>query len=156
MSAKHLGDLSSEELETMINDIRFCISTKNTNSLYETGATKGLLVAETLLRPIYKIDGLSDVLSKDQTYLDLVEEILLENQNQVYVKPQYRLLYCVLSSAYIVHNQHVMLEKLSQTDEGKKMINEMANKLQNTQKQQIQIKNLVPDHVNIESKSLNF
>lgn len=154
MTAKNLEDLSSDELETMINDIRFCISTKNTNSLYETGATKGILVAENLLRPIYKIDGLSEVLSKDPTYLDLVEEILLENQNQIYVKPQYRLLYCVLSSAYIVHSQHLMLEKLSQTDEGKKMIHDMANKLQNSQKQQLQIQNLVPDNITIKSKKL--
>ena len=149
MSPKNLEDLSIDELETMINDIRFCIATKNTNSMYETGATKGILVAETLLRPVYKIDGLSEVLSKDPTYLDLVEEILLENQNQIYVKPQYRLLYCVLSSAYIVHTQHVMLEKLAQTDEGRKMIHDMATKLQNTKE-----KNNIYPNINIKSKKL--
>jgi hypothetical protein len=62
-------------------------------------------------------------------YLDLVEELLLERQNYLYVKPEYRLLYCVLTSAYIVHSQHVMLEKMSQTEEGKQMIQDMANKI---------------------------
>ena len=67
---------------------------------------------------------------EDQTYLDLVEEILLENQSYVYVKPQYRLLYCVLSSAYIIHSQHAVLEKISQTAEGQEMIKKMASEIE--------------------------
>lgn len=128
LNAKKLEGKTQEELDTIINDIRYCISTKNTNSLYETGATKGIVVLENLLRPVYKIDGLSTVLSNDPMYLDLVEEMMLERASFIYVKPEYRLLYCVLSSAYIVHNQHIMLEKLSQTSEGKQMIKEMASR----------------------------
>jgi hypothetical protein len=131
---KSLKDKTNEELDVMINDIRFCISTKNTNNMYETATTKGILIIENLLRPIYKVDGLSQVLSNDPMYLDLIEEILLEKQNYIYVKPEYRLLYCVLSSAYIVHNQHIMLEKLSETEEGKQMIQEMANQINTNSK----------------------
>ena len=35
----------------------------------------------------------------------------------------------MLSLAYIVHAQHIALEKLSQTEEGKKMIQDMSNKI---------------------------
>jgi len=134
-NTKGLKDKTVDELENMINDIRFCISTKNTNNMYETGATKGILVLENMLRPVYKVDGLSQILSNDPMYLDLVEELLLERANYVYVKPEYRLLYCVLSSAYIVHAQHMALEKLSQTDEGKKMIKDLANQIQVAEQQ---------------------
>jgi hypothetical protein len=126
---KSLKDKSNEELDTMINDIRFCISTKNTNNMYETAATKGVLIIENLLRPIYKVDGLSEVLTKDPMYLDLVEELMLERSDYIYVKPEYRLLYCVISSAYIVHNHHIMLQKLSETEEGKQMIKDLASKI---------------------------
>lgn len=132
-NTKALKDKSMDELENMINDIRFCISTKNTNNMYETGATKGVLILENMIRPVYKVDGLSQVLSNDPMYLDLIEELLLERANYVYVKPEYRLLYCVLSSAYIVHTQHTALEKLSQTEEGKKMIRDFANQIQNNE-----------------------
>jgi len=126
-----LSKMTNTELETMINDIRFCIATKNTNGMYSKLSTQGVVVLENVLRPVYKIDGLSQILSNDSTYLDTVEELALEYQNYLYVQPQYRLMYCVLSSAYIVHSQHIMLEKLSQTVEGQNMIKNMANQIQN-------------------------
>lgn len=156
MLPRRLEKMSNDELETMINDIRFCISTKNTNNLYETGATKGILVLESLLRPVYKIDGLSQTLSNDPTFHDLLEELLLERQSYIYVKPEYRLLYVVLSSAYIVHSHHIMLEQLSQTDEGKKMIQDIANKMEeNRQPQAAPISINLPTNLDIERKSLD-
>ena len=124
--------MKNDELETMINDIRFCIATKNTNGMYGKLSTQGVVVLENILRPVYKVDGLSNVLANDPTYLDTVEELALEYQNYLYVQPQYRLMYCVLSSAYIVHSQHIMLQKMSKTVEGQEMIQKMANQIQNT------------------------
>jgi hypothetical protein len=153
-NTKQLKDKSLDELENMINDIRFCISTKNTNNMYETGATKGVIVLENMLRPVYKVDGLSQVLSSDPMYLDLIEELLLERANYVYVKPEYRLLYCVLSSAYIVHAQHIALEKLSQTEEGKKMISDFANKIKENETMDKLIKD-VDNHLQRNAESTN-
>ena len=141
-NSKDLEEMSNDELETMINDIRFCIATKNTNGMYGKLSTQGILVIENVLRPIYNVDGLSQMLSNDQTYLDTVEELALEYQNYLYVQPQYRLMYSVLSSAYLVHSQHIMLEKLSQTEEGKQMIQQMANQIQAQQSSENNIKEL--------------
>lgn len=130
--SKTLEAMSNEELETMINDIRFCIATKNTNGMYGRLSTQGVVILENILRPVYKIDGLSKILESEPTYLDTVEELALEYQNYLYVQPQYRLMYCVLSSAYIVHSQHTMLEKLSKTEDGQQLIKQMAEQINNT------------------------
>lgn len=142
-NTKHISGLSNEELETMINDIRFCISTKNTNNMIEQVSTKGIVLLENLLRPVYNIDGLSQVLTNDQTYLDLVEELTLEHSNYFYVKPEYRLMYCVTSSAYIIHTQKIMLDNMKKTPEGQIMIQKMAKEI-NEQKEKENEKNNVP------------
>jgi hypothetical protein len=49
---------------------------------------------------------LSAVLSQDESYKDVCEELILEHQHYLYCKLEYRLLYSVVKNATIVHQQH--------------------------------------------------
>ena len=113
-----LSMLTIPELDSLINDIRFCVSTKNVNSFWQDACVHGVGVAERIISPFYNITGLSQVLSHDDTYKDVCEELILEHQNYLYCKPEYRLLYCIVKNASLVHEQH----KFFQTEEGKKVI----------------------------------
>ena len=114
----YLSTLTIQELESLINDIRFCVSTKNVNNFWQDACVHGIGVAERIVSPFYNVTGLSQALGHDETYKDVYEELILEHQNYLYCKPEYRLLYCVVKNASLVHEQH----KFFQTDEGKKAI----------------------------------
>ena len=58
-----------------------------------------------------KIQGLTELLRNDETFLDLIEQIELENQNITHTSPYVRLVYAVVSSAMKVHGVNSMLEK---------------------------------------------
>lgn len=121
LDSSSLNNLTIPELDSLINDIRFCISTKNVNSFWQDACTQGVGVAERIVSPYYNITGLSQVLSKDNNYLDVTEELVLENQQYLYCKPEYRIAYSILKNATMVHAQHQFFK----TEEGKKVIEEL-------------------------------
>ena len=113
-----LSTLTIPELDSLINDIRFCVSTKNVNSFWQDACVDGIGVAERIISPFYNVTGLRQVVSHDDTYKDVCEELILEHQNYLYCKPEYRLLYCVVKNGSLVHEQHNFFK----TEEGKKVI----------------------------------
>ena len=121
----HLNNFTIPELDSLINDIRFCVSTKNVNNFWQDACTQGVGIAERIVSPFYNVTGLSAVLSQDESYKDVCEELILEHQHYLYCKPEYRLLYSVVKNATIVHQQH----KFFQSDEGKKAIEEYKKKM---------------------------
>lgn len=118
LDGTNLSSLTIQELDSLINDIRFCVSTKNISNFWQDACTHGVGIAERIVSPFYNVTGLSQVLGKDDTYQDVCEELILEHQNYLYCKPEYRLMYCIVKNASLVHEQH----KFFQTEEGKKAI----------------------------------
>ena len=113
-----LNNHTIPELDSIINDIRFCISTKNVHSFWQDATTQGVGIIERVISPWYNVTGLSQVLSSDETYKDVCEELILEHQKYLYCKPEYRLAYSVLKTATSIHAQHEFFK----TSEGKKQI----------------------------------
>ena len=65
----------------------------------------------TRLNDTIKLKGLTEMLKEDETFLDLLEELKLNNQNLAYVSPYTRLVYTLLTSIMHVHGLNTMLEK---------------------------------------------
>jgi hypothetical protein len=59
-------------------------------------ALRELELLKRIVSPFYNVTGLSAVLSQDESYKDVCEELILEHQHYLYCKPEYRLLYSVV------------------------------------------------------------
>jgi hypothetical protein len=114
----NLSSLTVQELDSLINDVRFCISTKNVNSFWQDACVHGVGVMERVISPIYNVTGMSEVLQRDEAYKDVCEELILEHQHYLYCKPEYRLMYTIVKNMTLIHSQHEYFK----TEEGKKVI----------------------------------
>src|SRR5271154_612351 len=117
---KHLGDftnrdleaLSIEQLDILLREIKFTVSCRNVNTM-SIRAFKTMIVnieyfccTHTQIR----CAGLSK-LNEDEDLLDCVKEFSLENMELFYTKPQYRILYAVVSSIMTLHIVNSTREK---------------------------------------------
>jgi hypothetical protein len=112
----HLKKLDVEELDEMLVRVKTSIDNKNISAFFGDLAfgvvqTGEVLTLSTRLGQRFKIQGLTDVLKGDETFLDLLEQIELENQNLVYTSPYVRLVYAVTTAAMKVHSVNTMMEK---------------------------------------------
>lgn len=126
LNPTNINTMTISELDSLINDIRFCISTKNVHSFWQDATTQGVGIVERVISPWYNVTGLSTVLSNDDTYKDVCEELILEHQHYLYCKPEYRLAYSIFKTATAVHSQHEFFK----TPEGKKEIEKLKQHYQ--------------------------
>jgi hypothetical protein len=116
LAVSHLKKLDTEELDEMLVRVKTSIDNKNISDFWGDLAfgliqTGEVLTVSTSLGKRLKIQGLTDVLKGDEVFLDLLEQIELENQNLVYTSPYIRLVYAVATSAMKVHSVNTMMEK---------------------------------------------
>ena len=116
LTVTHLKKLETAELEELHTRVKTSIDNKNVSSFWEELSfgviqTTEVFVNATTLSQKIKIAGITEALRGDETFLDLLEQIELENQNLVYTSPYVRLVYSVVSSAMRCHAVNSMMEK---------------------------------------------
>ena len=99
----------------MLDRVRTSIANKTvsdiwTNSIMTVIGAIENVCSMTRLNDTIKLKGLSEVLSTDEGFLDLLEELKLNNQNLAYVSPYTRLTYILLTSIARVHGINTMMD----------------------------------------------
>ena len=69
----------------------------------------------------FKIKGLSQILSTDESFLDLVELFTLENQDLTYARPEIRLAYSIFLGASKAHMINTCIEKAQKQAEQRQL-----------------------------------
>ncbi len=133
----HLNNLTIQELDLVIHDIRVTVASKGSSSIGNMVASQGSILIESLVNPLYKIEGFSKVLMQNPQFLDSLEELMLEYQQFNYLKPQYRIVIEVLKTMLTVHYSHKFLEDLSKTKEGQEIIKKQSQAIENAPIQNI-------------------
>jgi hypothetical protein len=92
------------------------VANRTISDIWTNSITAGLSMAENLctqtrLNDTIKLKGLTEMLKDDEAFLDLLEELKLNNQNLAYVSPYTRLAYTLLTSVMTVHGINSMLDK---------------------------------------------
>ena len=103
-------------MEELLERVRTSVANKTVSDIWSNSITSGLGMIEnvctmTRLNDTIKLKGLTELLREDETFLDLLEELKLNNQNLAYVSPYTRLAYTLLSSIFHVHGLNTMLDK---------------------------------------------
>jgi len=114
-----LRKLKLEQLEELLERVRTSIANKTVSDIWSNSITSGLGMIEnvctmTRLNDTIKLKGLTELLKDAENFLDLLEELKLNNQNLAYVLPYTRLVYTLLSSMFHVHGLNTMLDKRKQ------------------------------------------
>ena len=114
-----LRKLNLEQLHELLDRVRTSIANKTVSDIWSNSIIYGIGVIEnvcssTRLNDTIKIKGLTEVLSGDEGFLDLLEELKLNNQNLAYVSPYTRLTYILLSSIARVHGINVLMDNRQQ------------------------------------------
>jgi len=105
---------SLNELEELLQRVRTSVSNKNVSDIFAELSFGAIQAAETLisvsrLGETVRLKGITDVLKDDETFLDLLSLIELENQNLSYVSPYVRMMYTVSTAAMKVHAINQMM-----------------------------------------------
>ena len=116
LSVTHLKGCSLDDLEEIHKREKISIDNKNVSNFWQEMAfgtiqTGEAICVNTKLGQKVKIQGLTELLRNDETFLDLIEQIELENQNITHTSPYIRLVYSILSSSMKIHSVNTMLEK---------------------------------------------
>lgn len=101
---KNLEGMANNQLEELLNEIRFTVSCRNVNTI-ALRAFKMMITNIEFLCCNYttiRCQGLSAI-ANDQDLLDTVKECSLENMEFTYVKPIYRILYAVIQAMLTLH-----------------------------------------------------
>lgn len=111
-----LRKLKLECLEELLERVRTSVANRTISDIWTNSITAGLSMAENLctqtrLNDTIKLKGLTEMLKDDEAFLDLLEELKLNNQNLAYVSPYTRLAYTLLTSVMTVHGINTMLDK---------------------------------------------
>ena len=105
-----------DKLEELLERVRVSVANKTVSDIWTSSIMAGVSMVEnvctnTRLNEKIKLRGLSEALSEDENFLDLLEELKLNNQNLSYVSPYTRLAYTLLTSVMRVHGLNTMLDK---------------------------------------------
>jgi hypothetical protein len=82
-----------------------------------------------VLQNIYKVNGLSVTLMRNEMFMDTLEEWTLENQRLVSTSPKNRLLFEVVKTAYMLHEMHSVMDKAAETKEGQEQIKKIGEEI---------------------------
>lgn len=108
---------SLPDLQELLERVRASVGNKTVSDVWTDSIVGGICLGEnivesTTLGSTIHIKGLSEVLKDDETFMDLLEELRLENQNLAYVSPYTRLVYSILVAGAKVHGLNsVMLKR---------------------------------------------
>jgi hypothetical protein len=141
LSVTHLKKCEIEELKEIHQRVKVSIDNKNVSNFWEEMCLSSIqtgeaIVVNTKLGQKVKIQGLTELLRNDETFLDLIEQIELENQNITHTSPYVRLVYAVVSSAMKVHGVNSMLQKrlsIIKGQEPEEKTQEQENKAQESE-----------------------
>ena len=116
LTVSQLKPLGNDELKELLQRVKTSIDNKNVSNFWEELVfgviqTGEVVTINTTLSQRLKIAGLTDALRGDDTFLDLIEQVELENQNLVYTSPYVRLVYSVATAAMKCHSINSMMEK---------------------------------------------
>lgn len=104
-SNNELNNMPDEDLEQLLQEIKFCVSVRNTTKI-STKAFLGIVNQVENVCCAYEIlniRGLTGICAQDADLLDTVKECCLSHMNLCYSRPEGRLLYNLLQSAYTLH-----------------------------------------------------
>lgn len=131
-SNQQLKEMTDKELDTLLDEIKFCVSVRNTTKI-STKAFIGVVHQVENICVAYdilNIKGLTQICKKDQDLLDTVKEVCLNNLSLTYSKPEYRLAFSLLNTAYGLHIMNNSIK--TQTNQSNKTIKkEMDDELKN-------------------------
>ena len=104
------------ELEELLERVRTSVANKTVSDLWTDTIMSGVNMVETActmtkLGNSIRLNGITEVLKEDESFLDLLEELKLNNQNLAYTSPYTRLAYTLLTVAFHVHSVNTMMEK---------------------------------------------
>lgn len=140
-----LVKMSVKQLDQVVTDVKMKIATKNATGFGQEMVFKGIGVLEYALHDLWRIDKLSDTLRNSESFLDAVEELLLE-WDGVYMSPKLRVVLEIVSTAVFVHNSHEFAAEIIKQAGGQE---KLAALLQERQKKAMDNKpveiNLGPD-----------
>lgn len=94
----HLDKKSDEELQTLLSEVKFAVFWRTQPELVKQTYFHFLEFNEHYIGA----QGLSQTLRRDPLVSDLLEEINIKYQNEMYVEPEYRLILATLGAAHIV------------------------------------------------------
>lgn len=113
---KTLSKLGRSDLEELLERVQFAVSNKNSEGMFKSGIMTGLqgfeyIASNNNIYPL-QVQGLTATLNAQESFHEVIEEIMLENQMMVYTKPTWRLMYMVASTAMTLHNTNNAFAKL--------------------------------------------
>lgn len=104
------------ELEELLERVRTSVANKTVSDLWTDTIMSGVSMAENLclmtkVGENVRLKGITEVLKEDESFLDLCEELKLNNQNLAYTSPYTRLAYTLLTVGFHVHSVNTLVEK---------------------------------------------
>ena len=108
---KHLNlhMMPTSQLETLLDDMKLTVSCRSGSSTMHGMAQAGLGILEGGIGPRVglHLEGLPQTCMTNESYVDCLTEISLENEDMVYVSPWKRLMMTTFMIASQVHNANV-------------------------------------------------
>jgi hypothetical protein len=119
LDINYINTLSLIQLDALIQELEYTVSSKNNASLIVTGIKAGINCAEQYVSPFYEIRGLSNALNHNPIFLETLEEIRLKHVSLTYVRPEYRLTIEVVKTAMLINGYHEDMKEKMKTEEGR-------------------------------------
>jgi len=126
LDVKTLNTMKLDKLQDILDQVKITVSSKNINFMAEKAVLSMTKLLEAGLTNIYNIDGLSENLARNDSFLDCVEELRLEHQVFIKVDPKQRFLFEILRTAYMTHTANKLMGNL--TNGSRKKINERCER----------------------------
>ena len=116
LTVPKLKKQSGTELEELLERVRTSVANKTVSDLWTDTIMSGVNMAESLCEMTkvgenIRLKGITEVLKTDESFLDLCEELKLNNQNLAYTSPYTRLAYTLLTVGFHVHSVNTLVEK---------------------------------------------
>jgi hypothetical protein len=116
LSTKNLHKKSVQDLEETLERVRTTVANKTISDVWGDSILGALQMGEnvvtmTSMGETVRIQGLSEMLKDDECFMDLLEELRLENQNLSYVSPYVRIGYTVLTAGARCHGMNTLMAK---------------------------------------------
>jgi hypothetical protein len=112
---KGLYDKSEEDLDKIINDIRFCLCAQSNGGIIRTFTEAGLIVMEqTGSEAGFRIRGMTNYLKQDEEFNKIMDELELEYADIIPLSVEKRLILKVTRTAFALHSATAGLEVAEQ------------------------------------------
>ena len=142
---KVLDRMDESQLSDVLERVRFTVCNLNAGNMYKGIANTVVGAGEELAVGMgYQVQGLTATLNRSDEYNDLIEEIMIERGLLVYTKPEYRLVYLVLSTGYSLHAARSTFNSLPE-EEKQKLLGQYAASLPQQSSPQTNPQSNLPD-----------